>query len=107
MDDAGLPGDARLDTTGRGSDASERVHISRILERLTLVFSHLGKALEAYQRQLISNGSPFDQFVERLRDRGKHLLAPEFNQQALRGLLLFVGKGQCTPLPFRTDLYRS
>ena len=31
-----------------------------------------------------------------MRDRSKHLLAPEFNQQALRGLLLFVGKGQCT-----------
>ena len=98
LDGTGLLGDARLDPNEatdpmlqKGSSLSPEDR-----ERVTLVFSHLGKALEAYQRQLISNGSPFDQFVERLRDRSKRLLAPEFNQQALRGLLLFVGKGQCT-----------
>jgi cytochrome c peroxidase len=29
--------------------------------------AQLGKAIEAYQRQIISSGSPFDQFVEALR----------------------------------------
>ena len=63
---------------------------------LTLVFSHLGKAMEAYQRQLISSDSPFDRFVGRLRRGERHLLTPEFNQQHLRGLVIFTGKGQCT-----------
>ncbi|MEK9864124.1 MAG: cytochrome-c peroxidase, partial [Verrucomicrobiota bacterium] len=50
----------------------------------------------AYQRQLISSDSPFDRFVGRLRRGERHLLTPEFNQQHLRGLVIFTGKGQCT-----------
>jgi cytochrome c peroxidase len=62
--------------------------------RVNRFFSNLGKALEAYERRLLSRRSPFDRFVEGLRagDRTKtNALPPE----AKRGLRIFVGKGNC------------
>ncbi len=58
------------------------------------VFSNVGKAIEAYERQLISHGSPFDKYARALRTgdlAGEDLLSPA----AKRGLKLFVGQGQC------------
>ena len=58
------------------------------------VFSNIGKSMEAYQRRLISTDSLFDQFVHGLRsgnDEDLQALSPA----AIRGLVLFVGRGQC------------
>ena len=58
------------------------------------VFSNLGKAIEAYERKLISGVSPFDTYVDGLRtgDPGKQAaLSPA----ARRGLKLFVGAAHC------------
>lgn len=58
------------------------------------IFAGLGKSIAAYVRKLVSRRSPFDVFVEGLRegDRGKMAaLSPE----ARRGLKLFVGRGNC------------
>ena len=58
------------------------------------VFSNIGKSMEAYQRRLISTDSLFDQFVRGLRsgnDEDLQALSPA----AIRGLVLFVGRGQC------------
>jgi cytochrome c peroxidase len=63
-------------------------------EALNLVFSHIGKSMEAYQRQIISTDAPFDRFVDALRndrkEAGKHL-----SDAAIRGMVLFTGRGQC------------
>jgi cytochrome c peroxidase len=58
------------------------------------VFSNVGKAIAAYERRLVSHGSPFDRYAEALRTgdvAGQRVLSPA----AKRGLKLFVGAGQC------------
>lgn len=57
-------------------------------------FANLGKALEAYERRLVSRRAPFDVFVEGWREDDaakRSALSPS----ALRGLKLFVGRGNC------------
>jgi len=51
------------------------------------IMANVGKATEAYERQLISRGSPFEQYVE-----GDHLA---LEPAAKRGLKLFIGKASC------------
>jgi cytochrome c peroxidase len=58
------------------------------------VFASYGKALAAYQRRLISRRSPFDVFVEGLREEDPEKRAA-LSPSALRGLRTFVGKGRC------------
>lgn len=58
------------------------------------VFSNVGKALEAYERRLISRDSPFDRFARGLvthNAASRKLLSPA----AQRGLKLFVGSAHC------------
>src|SRR5581483_6281118 len=58
------------------------------------IFANIGKAISAYERQLLSRHSRFDVFVEGLRERdGTKLRALSAPERA--GLKLFVGKGQC------------
>ncbi len=55
--------------------------------------SNLGKALEAYQRKIISSNAPFDQWVASVPEGiDSHDL---FSTAAKRGLRIFVGKGKC------------
>jgi len=58
------------------------------------VFSNLGKALAAYQTRLVSRRAPFDVFVEGLRE-GDPTKLDALSASALRGLRLFVGRGNC------------
>ena len=58
------------------------------------VFSNAGKSIAAYQRKLISTDSPFDQFVRGLRT-GKEKDLNSLSAAAIRGLILFTGRGQC------------
>jgi cytochrome c peroxidase len=58
-------------------------------------FSNLGKALEAYQRRLISTDSPFDQFADALQNTNGGKQGSQLDESARRGLRLFVGRG-CT-----------
>jgi len=58
------------------------------------VFSNVGKALEAYQRRLMSRGSPFDRYAKALlagKPDANELMSPA----ARRGLKLFVGRARC------------
>jgi cytochrome c peroxidase len=58
------------------------------------VFVGVGKALEAFERTLVSRRAPFDLFVEALRRgdlAGQSVLGPA----AQRGAKLFVGRGSC------------
>jgi cytochrome c peroxidase len=66
--------------------------------RIDAIFANVGKAIEAYERRLQSQPSPFDRFVEALREEaaggsaaGRDALPPA----AQRGLKLFIGTGQC------------
>lgn len=63
-------------------------------EGVKRVFANVGKAIEAYERRLVSRRSPFDVFVEGLRenDGGKRRALAE---DAQRGLQIFVGRGNC------------
>ncbi len=57
------------------------------------IFANFGKALAAYQRRLVRNEAPFDEFVAALREGGDGVDA--ISEEAIRGLALFVGKAQC------------
>mgnify|MGYP002622548087 CR=1 FL=1 len=61
-------------------------------ETVNRVVANVGKALAAYESQLVSRDSPFDRFAAQLRD-GKPTDA--ISQSAQRGLKLFVGRGNC------------
>lgn len=55
--------------------------------------SNLGKALEAYQRTVISRDSPFDGFVAALKSGQPN--SDEISESAKRGLRIFINK-QCS-----------
>jgi cytochrome c peroxidase len=90
---AGLPehasplGEPHLQAAWQAIDPTRRDEVNR-------VFANLGKAIAAYERTIQVRESRFDQYVAavRVRDaRGLQVLAP----QEVRGLRLFIGKGQC------------
>jgi hypothetical protein len=58
------------------------------------VFARVGKALAAYQRQIVARRAPFDVFVEGLRE-GDPVKLAALGSDAVRGLKLFVGRGNC------------
>jgi len=71
------------------------------------VFSNVGKAIAAYERHLVSYGSPFDRYAKALRT-GNESGQAQLSLAAKRGLKLFVGRGHCA-LRFmsqRTRLHR-
>ncbi|MEQ8767348.1 MAG: cytochrome c peroxidase [Planctomycetota bacterium] len=89
LPDVGLPdGDARPGTEAWDALDEETQRLT------TQVLVDVGKALAAYERRLVSQNSPFDQFVLRMRE-GEPLGADLLNVSAQRGLKLFIGKGQC------------
>lgn len=57
-------------------------------EAINLVFANVGKAVAAYERKLVTGESAFDRWVA----GDEAAMGPE----AVRGLQLFVGVGQCT-----------
>jgi cytochrome c peroxidase len=63
-------------------------------EGVERAFANVGRALEAYERRLRPEPSPFDRYVAAVRSGdptgGAHLSAA-----ALRGLRQFLGEGQC------------
>ena len=72
----GKPGDAQFD------NMSEFDKIA-----VNTVFANIGKAIETYERLLISRNAPFDQYVE-----GD---VNAIGIEAKRGLKIFIGKGVC------------
>jgi cytochrome c peroxidase len=57
-------------------------------------FANVGKALEAYERRMLSRHSAFDVFVEGLRG-GDASKRAALGDAAQAGLRLFVGRGKC------------
>ena len=88
----GKPGDPAFD------DMSE---VDRIA--VNTVFANIGKAIEAYERLLISRNAPFDRYVAGDEEA--------VTLEAKRGLKVFIGKGVCalchgTPY-FRDDGFHN
>jgi cytochrome c peroxidase len=58
------------------------------------VFANVGKAIEAYERRLVTRRSAFDVFVEGLRSGNREKIE-SLSPQAQRGLKLFIGRANC------------
>ena len=63
-------------------------------DAVTRTFVNAGKAIAAFQERMVSARAPFDVFVEGLREQDATKTAA-LDESALRGLQLFVGRGQC------------
>src|SRR5262245_40829155 len=87
--DPSHPDAARFPATGSPFDPTGPWNTMAVVDRdaINLIFANFGKAIQAYERKLISRGSPFDRYLE--GDTGALSLA------AKRGLKLFVGKAAC------------
>ena len=88
----GKPGDPAFDAMSEGDQIA-----------VNTVFANIGKAIEAYERLLVSRDAPFDRYVA--GDEAAITL------EAKRGLKIFIGKGVCvlchgTPY-FRDDDFHN
>jgi cytochrome c peroxidase len=94
-DTARFPPHARPDPDPR-SPMAEAWQAMALPDRTAInrAFSNLGKAIEAYERKLISGDSPFDTYVEGLRT-GDSVKEAALSPAAARGLKLFVGAANC------------
>lgn len=63
-------------------------------EAVNRVFADVGKAIAAFERQLVSGRSPFDVFVEGVRERDARKQR-SLSEAARRGFKLFAGKARC------------
>jgi cytochrome c peroxidase len=96
--DAGPNGSAAEKAAWAAMDARQR-------EDVSLVFANMGKAIAAYEKSLQHEPSRLDRYVEAVasgRPAGQAALQPE----EIRGLRLFIGKGQCVTChngPLLTD----
>ena len=72
----GKPGDKQYDNMAEKEKRS-----------INTVFANIGKAIEAYERLLISRNAPFDKYVAGDRNA--------IGDEAKRGLKTFIGKGVC------------
>ncbi len=82
----------------RGDDPRHVAWVSMSAETRTVVnrvVSNFGKALEAYQRKLTRDNSPFDRFAAALARGDTDAAGAVLSPQAQRGLALFLGKGNC------------
>ena len=61
---------------------------------VNLALTNLVKSIAAYQMQLVSQDSPFDDYVARLDDEDPAAI-DAISPAARRGLKVFVGKGNC------------
>ena len=72
----GKPGDVSFDSMSE----QDKIEVNT-------VFANIGKAIEAYERLLISRNAPFDQYVAGEQNA--------IGNEAKRGLDIFIGKGGC------------
>lgn len=97
-EDASPLGDASERAAWQAMDAKRRADIDR-------VFANLGKAIAAYERTLMPAESRFDRYA-RAVDSGDPAGLQALSAQEVRGLRLFLGKGQCATChngPLLTD----
>jgi len=83
----GTDAGAALNAAWMGMTAVDRTAANR-------AFSNVGKAIEAYERRLVSDDSTFDRYVAALKS-GDQVAQRGIPAAAKRGLRLFVGAGHC------------
>ena len=86
-DDASPAGSSLEQTNWWDMDESAREAVSR-------VFANMGKAIAAYERTLRHEPSRLDRYITDLLD-GKRQAESSLTPREVRGLRLFIGKGQC------------
>jgi cytochrome c peroxidase len=59
------------------------------------VFTNIGKAIAAFERGIMVGETAFDRYVVRMK-QGDISASKEFPLAAMRGMKLFVGRGECT-----------
>jgi cytochrome c peroxidase len=62
---------------------------------VTEIYVNMGKAIAAYERQIIPGPSRFDMFVEALLEDDREGMANVLSPDEIAGLRLFIGKGEC------------
>jgi cytochrome c peroxidase len=75
-------------------------------EAIDQVMANVGKAIGAFERQLISRDAPFDRLIRGLQE-GNLAQIDQLDASAKRGLQLFIGKANCNEChtgPFLSDL---
>ena len=81
-------------TTSDPADAAWRAMAAADRDAVNRAFSNIGKAIAAYERTLIAKDAPFDRFAAKLR-AGDATGGGELSDAAMRGLELFIGRGNC------------
>jgi cytochrome c peroxidase len=61
---------------------------------IDMVFSNAGKAIAAYETQIVSRDAPFDRFAQGLREHDPEKMSA-ISDSAKRGLKMFIGRGNC------------
>jgi cytochrome c peroxidase len=65
-------------------------------ETINQIYANMGKAIAAYERQIMPGRSPFDDYVAALLERDEAAMAAALNEDEVAGLRLFTGLGNCT-----------
>lgn len=101
---AGLPDDASPLGTAAEQQAWQAMEPAA-RDAVSRVFANMGKAIAAYERSLQHEPSRVDRYIEQLLG-GDRDGPPALTPQEVRGLRLFVGKGDCVSChngPLLTD----
>ncbi|MBI5074360.1 MAG: cytochrome-c peroxidase [Nitrospirae bacterium] len=64
-------------------------------ESVNRIYVNIGKAIAAYERQILPQPAPFDRYVEAVVRENREG-AQIISQEAVEGLSLFIGKAKCT-----------
>lgn len=90
----GLPPRARPAPENPELDEAWRALDPDLQHRVNTVFANIGKAIAAYERQLVPGEAPFDRYVDAVLagdlEGGGHL-----TEQQVAGMRLFIGRGRC------------
>ncbi|HEX2172135.1 MAG TPA: cytochrome c peroxidase [Dehalococcoidia bacterium] len=65
-------------------------------EAVTRIYTNLGKAIAAYERQVQPGASRFDTYVEALMTNDRPASERTLTSDEVAGLRLFIGRGNCT-----------
>ena len=65
-------------------------------DAVTRIYANIGKAVAAYERQIMPGPSRFDRYVEAFLKVDKGGAAEVLSKDEVAGLKLFIGKGNCT-----------
>jgi cytochrome c peroxidase len=64
-------------------------------EAVTWVYVNMGKAIAAYERQILPGPSRFDAYVEALMKGDVETMKDSLSEEEVAGLRLFIGEAQC------------